>query len=92
MLTLWKNTDTEKHGYVTGIEPGTSYAYNRKYQRDLGLVPTIAPGESKKFDLTYTLLDSANAVKQATGKVGTIQGKRPTEVRKVPKVKLPKKT
>jgi len=24
MLTLWKNTDTLKQGYVTGIEPVTS--------------------------------------------------------------------
>ncbi len=79
-------------GWLAGIEPGTSYAYNRKYQRDLGLVPTIEAGESKQFDLTYTLLDSANAVKQATEKVDTIQDKQPSEVRKAPLVKLPEKT
>ncbi|MDP1340350.1 DUF4432 family protein, partial [Klebsiella variicola] len=27
VLTLWKNTDPIKQGYVTGIETGTSYAY-----------------------------------------------------------------
>ena len=52
VLTVWKNTDTKKQGYVTGLEPGTSYAYNTKYQRPLGLVPKIQPGETKTFDLT----------------------------------------
>ncbi len=58
VLTLWKNTDTKQQGYVTGIEPGTSYAYNTKYQRPLGLVPKLQPGQSQRFDLSYTLLRS----------------------------------
>ena len=47
VLTLWKNTDTRAQGYVTGIEPGTSYAYSTKYQRPLGLVPKIQPGRPR---------------------------------------------
>jgi hypothetical protein len=30
VFSLWKNTDTEQQGYVTGLEPGTSYSYNRR--------------------------------------------------------------
>jgi hypothetical protein len=63
---------------VSNRAPATPITAN-KYQRDLGLVPTIAPGESKQFDLTYTLLDGSNAVKQATEKIGAIEGKRATE-------------
>jgi hypothetical protein len=73
VLTLWKNTDTKQQGYVTGIEPGTSYAYNTKYQRPLGLVPTIKAGETKHFDLTYTILANDNDVKSALKQVATIQ-------------------
>jgi hypothetical protein len=29
VFSLWKNTDTLGQGYVTGLEPGTSFAYNR---------------------------------------------------------------
>ncbi|MBF4296187.1 DUF4432 family protein, partial [Vibrio anguillarum] len=65
VLTIWKNTDTLQQGYVTGIEPGTSYAYNTKYQRPLGLVPTINSGESKNFDITYTVLSSSKEVNSA---------------------------
>lgn len=27
-FSLWKNTDTERQGYVTGLEPSTNYPYN----------------------------------------------------------------
>lgn len=89
VLTLWKNTDTRAQGYVTGIEPGTSYAYSTKYQRPLGLVPKIQPGETKTFDLTYRLLQNADEVKQALAQVEKIQGGRATELREQPLVKLP---
>ncbi len=91
VLTVWKNTDTRKQGYVTGIEPGTSYAYNTKYQRSLGLVPSIQPGETKSFDLTYTLLRSKADTDQALKEVAQIQGDRETELRMEPLVELPKK-
>jgi hypothetical protein len=91
VLTLWKNTDTKKQGYVTGIEPGTSYAYNTKYQRPLGLVPKIQPGETKTFDLTYSLLRSKADADQALKQVEAIQADRSTELRPEPLVILPKK-
>lgn len=90
VLTLWKNTDTEQQGYVTGIEPGTSYAYNTKYQRPLGLVPTIKAGESKHFDLTYTVLRTSKEVSQALSKVADIQGKTPLKQVAQPLVDLSK--
>lgn len=91
VFSLWKNTDTEKQGYVTGLEPGTSYSYNRAYQRPLGLVPTIEPGEQKHFHVRYELLADRAAVEAARKRIETIQAKRPTEVRREPLVDLSKK-
>jgi len=76
VLTIWKNTDTLKQGYVTGIEPGTSYAYNTKYQRPLGLVPTIKAGESKHFDLTYTVLRNRSEVNSAVHTIEKLLGNK----------------
>lgn len=90
VLTLWKNTDTKQQGYVTGIEPGTSYAYNTKYQRPLGLVPTLQPGETKSFDLSYTLLLDAEDTRQALAEVARIQGKQPLKLVDKPLVDLTK--
>jgi hypothetical protein len=85
-FTLWKNTDTLGEGYVTGLEPGTSFAYNRSLQRAIDLVPTIGPHEQRHFDLTYTWLASKAAVEEALQRVETIQGGRPRETRKTPLV------
>jgi Domain of unknown function (DUF4432) len=90
VFSLWKNTDTLAQGYVTGLEPGTSFAYNRSYQRALNRVPTIGPKEQRRFDITYTFLPDKAAVDQALQKVQSIQHQRPTEVRQTPLVALPK--
>ena len=42
-LTIWKNTASEKDGYVTGIEPATSFPFNRRIERKYGRVPMIQP-------------------------------------------------
>jgi Domain of unknown function (DUF4432) len=90
VFSLWKNTDTMGQGYVTGLEPGTSWAYNRSYQRALNRVPTIGPKEQRHFDITYTFLADKSAVDSALQQVEKIQHDRPTEVRKSPLVELPK--
>lgn len=86
-FSLWKNTDTTGQGYVTGLEPGTSFSYNRRYQRDLGLVPKIKPQESKDFEITYSLLADKAAVDEALEQVKTIQGDRETTVKEEPLAK-----
>lgn len=88
VFSLWKNTDTEKQGYVTGLEPGTSYSYNRAYQRPLGLVPAIEPGEQKHFHVSYDLLVNKAAVADARSRIEAIQGDRKTEVIEKPLVDL----
>jgi hypothetical protein len=74
VLTLWKNTDTEKQGYVTGIEPGTSYAYPVTIEREQKRVKQLQAGQSTRFDLTYTLLHNRDQVAKVEERVKTIQG------------------
>lgn len=79
-FTLWKNTDTEKEGYVTGLEPGTGYAYTRAIEREGGRVPTLAAGESRSFRLTYTILSTEEAVSAAEREISDLQGEQTTQV------------
>jgi hypothetical protein len=88
VFSLWKNTDTQGQGYVTGLEPGTSFSYNRRYQRPLNLVPKIAPKETRQFSISYSLLADKPAVDQAVASVKRIQNGRETEVRDTPLVDL----
>lgn len=73
VLTIWKNTDTLEQGYVVGIEPGTSFAYNRTHQRDLGLVPTIKGKSSKTFHVRFGLLTDNEAIDASQAKIEAIQ-------------------
>ena len=66
-LNLWKNTDTELEGYVTGLEPGTNFAYNRSKEREAGRVRTLQPSEEVSFELDFIFLRS-NAEVQAASK------------------------
>jgi uncharacterized protein DUF4432 len=75
VFSLWKNTDTPVQGYVTGLETGTSFAYNRTYQRALNRVPTIGPKEQRNSDITYTLYDKS-AVDKAPQQVQSILNNR----------------
>jgi len=45
-FTLWKNTQTEADGYVTGMEPGTSLPNLKSFEREQGRIITLSPGES----------------------------------------------
>lgn len=76
VLTLWKNTDTLKQGYVTGIEPGTSYAYPVTIERAQNRVKQIQPNQSIDFELTYSLLSTERQVKETEKKIQQIQGNR----------------
>ena len=37
-VALWKNTNAESDGYVTGLEPGTGFPNNRRIERKFGRV------------------------------------------------------
>lgn len=83
-FTLWKNTDTQKEGYVTGLEPGTGYAHTRAIERDGGRVPTLPAGESRTFRLTYTILSGNGEVTDAANDIAAIQGERETTIESQP--------
>lgn len=61
-FTLWKNTAALEDGYVTGIEPGTSFPRTRRIEREAGRVPVLAPGATQSFGITVDVLTSMQQV------------------------------
>ena len=84
-LTLWKNTAATADGYVTGIEPGSGFPFNRRVERHFGRVPVLAAGQSHSFSLEFSLLEDADDVDKgikivegiAAGATPTIQASPP---------------
>ncbi len=83
-LTLWKNTNAEPEGYVTGIEPGTSFPHNRRIERLKGRVPKLAAGASRNIQIDYGIQIGNAAVKEAADRITAIQGDRKPQVENEP--------
>jgi hypothetical protein len=84
VFTLWKNTDTEKQGYVTGLEPGTSYPYARPVQEKLKRLPTLAAGASVDFAMAVEFLSTKAAVDAVAAESAAIAAGRSPTVKSKP--------
>ncbi|TWT51549.1 hypothetical protein KOR42_35970 [Thalassoglobus neptunius] len=83
-FTLWKNLTTIENGYVTGLEPGTSYPFNRRVERSHGRIPVLAADETRQFTLRYEFLNSPEKIKETVEEIQKLQNDRPTETLKSP--------
>ena len=73
-VSLWKNTNAEGEGYVTGLEPGTNFPNNRRVERKFGRVPKLAAGASHSATIDFTIHAGAEDVKHIAERVAAIQG------------------
>jgi hypothetical protein len=83
-LTQWKNTVAKTDGYVTGLEPGTSYPHNRSWERAAGRVSKLKPGQSRRFSIDIAIQSSADEVKIVAKQIMKLQGSRRTFVKQKP--------
>jgi hypothetical protein len=73
-VTMWKNTNAEAEGYVTGLEPGTNFPANRRIERAHGRVPKLAPGASHTATIDFALHTTAEETKRLEDQIGALQG------------------
>ena len=83
-LTQWKNTVAETDGYVTGLEPGTSFPHNRKWERAKGRVSKLQPGQTRNFSITFGIQSSEAEVTAVAKEINALRGNRKTTVDKKP--------
>ena len=82
-LTLWKNTSATEEGYVTGLEPGTGYPFNRRVERHFGRVPKLKPGEARSFAIDFAILQGDAQVQAARAEIKALQ-REPAKVESQP--------
>ncbi len=73
-FTLWKNRQAATDGYVTGLEPAINFPNRRSFEKAKGRVAVLAPGESRRFELTIEAHPDAESVAAAERAVASIQG------------------
>ena len=72
-FVLWKNTQAAADGYVTGLEPGSSFPNPRNAERRGGRVINLAPGESVTFRLQFEIATERYRVRQLLDEVTSLQ-------------------
>jgi hypothetical protein len=73
-VTLWKNTNALKEGYVTGLEPGTGFPNNRRIERKFGRVPKLPPGGTFQASIDITIHTTSDEVAKVSGRIEALQG------------------
>lgn len=77
-FTLWKSTQAEADGYVTGLEPCTHYPRPRPAEREAGRVPKLGPGQSHEAAIDFALHATGEEVADAADRIERIQqGREP---------------
>lgn len=69
-FTLWKNTQLEADGYVTGLEPATNYPNFIGFEREQGRVRILQPGDAFQCRLELRPYLSEQAVAEAVERSG----------------------
>jgi hypothetical protein len=80
-MTLWKNEGPAQSGYVTGLEPGTSYPNPKPVERGFGRVPKLVGGGSHRATVKFTLLRTTEEVDASVKFIRSLQNGVPEIVR-----------
>ncbi|MBL8818270.1 MAG: aldose 1-epimerase family protein [Planctomyces sp.] len=72
-FTLWKCTQADQDGYVTGLEPGSSFPNPRAFERTNGRVIQLAPGASVTFRLEFETVLGRDSVRKLLDEVTAMQ-------------------
>ena len=72
-FTLWKNTQAQCDGYVTGLEPGINFPNAKSFEKRMGRVTILAPGESRTYAVTIEAHADQSGVQAAAAAVAALQ-------------------
>lgn len=85
-LTLWKKPLESGDGYATSLEPGTGFPVNRDIDKKLGQVSSLAPNQSRSFDIDFSILTDQEQVNVAANQIAKIWAGRQTRIETGPHV------
>ncbi|HVW02364.1 MAG TPA: DUF4432 family protein, partial [Planctomycetaceae bacterium] len=87
-FTLWKNTQAEADGYVTGLEPATNYPNLKTFEREKGRVIALAPGGNHQTRIDMQIHDSTQSVQQVEHRIAGLQQEHATRVHDRPQARF----
>ncbi|MCH7990551.1 MAG: DUF4432 family protein, partial [Planctomycetes bacterium] len=83
-FALWKNTQAEADGYVTGLEPATNYPNFKSFEREQGRVINLAPGESYRMEIEFALHVTSDEISTVEADISRLQQDTPPKIHQQP--------
>ncbi len=87
-FTLWKNTQAEADGYVTGLEPATSLPNLKTIEREEGRVVTLQPGAKYSTRIDFEIHLTAPEVAAAEHSIRALGEHFRSEIHSTPQAKF----
>ena len=79
-FTQWKNTAAFEDGYVTAMEPGTSFPNPKTMERSAGRVVNLEPKQEYKIRLDLEVYDNPESVKKIKEEIDGLQKERSSDI------------
>ncbi len=79
-FSLWKNREGVCDGYVTGLEPATNFPNVKSFEKQMGRVVKLGPGQSQSFAVELEPLADAARVQAAAAAIAQLQQGTPAEI------------
>ncbi|MEI8375956.1 MAG: aldose 1-epimerase family protein [Planctomycetota bacterium] len=79
-FSIWKNREAAQDGYVTGLEPATNFPNVKSFEKQMGRVVELGPGQSRNFVVELEPLVDAAHVQAATAAIARLQQSTPAEI------------
>ena len=76
----WKCQHAREDGYVTGMEPCTSFPNNHSFERECGRVIDLKPGENRHHGIRFTFACNPEQAAQQIARVEQLQALCPEPV------------
>ena len=83
-FTVWKNTQAEVDGYVTGLEPGTNFPNPKAVERAHGRVVNVPPGGSYRMETQLVIHPTHEGVAAAEKAIAALLAGKKTVVHSHP--------
>jgi len=72
-FSIWKNCEATSDGYVTGLEPATNFPNIKSFEKQMGRVVELGPGQSRNFVVEMEPLADAARVQAAVAAIARLQ-------------------
>jgi hypothetical protein len=87
-FTLWKNTQAEADGYVTGLEPATNYPNLKTFERKMGRVILLAPVATFTAQVDIAVHSTGQQVAAVEQEINALQARHAPRVHRTPQEKF----